>query len=206
METPPPGQSKSNAHRSLRKQVLVVDSTDKPLSTTSILRARLLIDPQSGSQRAIVLETVDADDDNETLPAVIKLNRLVKGFTTSVALKSVRVFFRDNYTCQYCGERKQQRELTLDHVFPKSRGGKSSWLNLTTACQACNNKKADRTPEEAGMTLLSTPTRPKDSLAFEILVRGDPHLQRAWVRYLDQLDAASDPTANDPPDQEEKAS
>jgi hypothetical protein len=129
------------------------------------------------------METVDADD-NEVLPAVIKLNKLVAGFVKSVALNSARVFFRDNYTCQYCNTKKPHRELTLDHVFPKSRGGKDTWENLTTACKKCNNEKA----EEAGMTLLSVPSKPRDSLVFELMVRSEPHLLQAWVRYLRQLD------------------
>jgi hypothetical protein len=167
--------------------VLVVDAAETPLSTTSVIKARLLATTDQGAARAVVLETVDADD-NEVLPAVIKLNKLVAGFVKSVALNSARVFFRDNYTCQYCSTRKPHRELTLDHVFPKSRGGKDTWENLTTACKKCNNKKADRTPEEAGMTLLSVPTKPRDSLVFELMVRSEPHLLHAWVRYLRQLD------------------
>ena len=171
-----------------RKQVLVLDATDTPLSTTSILRAQLLTDPQSGSQRATVLETIH--DENADLPIVIKLNHLVEGFVKSVGFSSARVFFRDDYTCQYCGETKPERELTLDHVMPKSRGGDASWENQTTACKDCNNKKADRTPEEAGMKLLSLPAKPRDTLVFELMVRGQPHLSRAWIRYLKQLDAA----------------
>jgi hypothetical protein len=178
---------KSNRTRSRRKQVLVVDAAETPLSTTSVIKARLLATTEKGTARAVVLETVDADD-NEVLPAVIKLNKLVAGFVKSVALNSARVFFRDNYTCQYCNATKPHRELTLDHVFPKSRGGKDTWENLTTACKKCNNKKADRTPEEAGMTLLSVPTKPRDSLVFELMVRSEPHLLQAWVRYLGQLD------------------
>ena len=179
---------KSNRTRSRRKQVLVVDAAETPLSTTSVIKARLLAMTEKGAARAIVLETVDADD-NEVLPAVIKLNKLVAGFVKSVALNSARVFFRDNYTCQYCNTKKPHRELTLDHVFPKSRGGKDTWENLTTACKKCNNEKADRTPEEAGMTLLSVPSKPRDSLVFELMVRSEPHLLQAWVRYLRQLDA-----------------
>jgi hypothetical protein len=166
---------------------LVLDAQETPLSTTSILRAQALTGPGAGDRRAIVLETVHADDDD--FPAVIKLPHLVNEFVKSVGFASARVFFRDNYTCQYCGEKKPEHELSLDHVFPRSRGGASTWENMTTACKKCNNKKADRTPEEAGMTLLSVPARPRDTLVFEFMVRGQPHLQLAWVRYLKQLDA-----------------
>ncbi len=170
-----------------RKQVLVLDAKDTPLSTTSILKAQLLTNPH-GEQRATVLETINAVEGD--LPIVIKLNKLVEGFVASVGFSSARVFFRDNYTCQYCGVRFPERELTLDHVIPKSRGGDASWENQATACKACNNRKADRTPEEAGMKLLSVPSKPRDTLVFELMVHGQPHLAQAWVRYLKQLDAA----------------
>ena len=178
-----------------RKQVLVVDSTDTPLSTTSILRAQLLTATAAGSQRATVLETVD---DDEHLPAVIRLNRLVEGFVKSVGFSGARVFFRDGYRCQYCGTKHPEKDLTLDHVLPKSRGGDASWENQTTACKPCNNRKADRTPEEAGMKLLSVPTKPRDTLVFELMVRGQPHLLRAWVRYLNQLDQGDQSEHQDP--------
>ncbi len=64
---------------------------------------------------------------------------------------------RDKHTCQYCGS---SRGVTIDHVFPKSRGGKDSWTNLVAACAACNGKKGNRTPQEAGMTLRCVPRSP----------------------------------------------
>lgn len=68
---------------------------------------------------------------------------------------------RDNYTCQYCGNRFPEKQLNLDHVFPESRGGKSNWQNLVCSCLTCNSLKADRTPQEAGMRLLRQPFAPK---------------------------------------------
>ena len=64
---------------------------------------------------------------------------------------------RDKNTCQYCGSTKH---LTIDHVMPVSRGGENTWKNMVTACFSCNNKKGCRTPEEAGMKLMSKPGRP----------------------------------------------
>ena len=69
------------------------------------------------------------------------------------------VLWRDRYTCQYCGQKGG--ELTVDHVLPKSRGGKSTWDNLVAACRSCNLRKGDRTPEEAGMRLLRPPKPPR---------------------------------------------
>lgn len=70
------------------------------------------------------------------------------------------VFLRDKHVCQYCGNRFEDRELTLDHVTPVSRGGGNSWDNLVTCCFRCNNRKGDRIPSEAGMPLQNTPRRP----------------------------------------------
>jgi 5-methylcytosine-specific restriction endonuclease McrA len=67
------------------------------------------------------------------------------------------VLRRDKHACQYCGSTKQ---LTLDHVIPRSKGGKHSWDNVVIACEQCNSRKGDRTPHQAGMTLRTTPKPP----------------------------------------------
>lgn len=64
---------------------------------------------------------------------------------------------RDNYTCQYCSCYMEKNQCTVDHVLPRSRGGKHEWSNVVTCCLRCNRKKSDRTPEEAKMPLLSIP-------------------------------------------------
>jgi hypothetical protein len=71
------------------------------------------------------------------------------------------IYKRDQGMCAYCGKKIKVGESTIDHVFPKSRGGKNTWLNLVLSCQKCNTKKADRTPAEAGMNLLVKPYVPK---------------------------------------------
>lgn len=73
------------------------------------------------------------------------------------------VFLRDSYTCQYCGI-NDPAVMTIDHVLPRSRRGKDTWENLVTSCRDCNCTKSNRTPEEAGMPLLSEPMNPKDQL------------------------------------------
>lgn len=75
------------------------------------------------------------------------------------------LFLRDRDTCMYCGKRFSVRALTRDHVLPRSRGGEDTWTNVTTACLACNGRKGNRTPEEAGMALLAVPYAP-DFLAW----------------------------------------
>lgn len=91
-------------------------------------------------------------------PSVIKLCEYRRIPYREVELSKKHIFLRDNNQCQYCGTTKGL--LTLDHIVPKSRGGESSWENLTTACFECNNKKGNRTPSEANMTLLTKPHKP----------------------------------------------
>ena len=69
------------------------------------------------------------------------------------------MFLRDGYTCQYCG--KQTKDLTIDHVMPRHRGGPHVWENVTSACIPCNHKKAGNTPKEARMTLMAEPRVPR---------------------------------------------
>lgn len=91
------------------------------------------------------------------VPSVIRLQRYVRVPYYGIALSRHNVMRRDNYSCQYCGA---VRNLTLDHLLPRSRGGATNWQNLITACSRCNARKGNRTPEEAGLKLLSKPGRP----------------------------------------------
>lgn len=77
-----------------------------------------------------------------------------------VALTKKNVLLRDDYTCAYCGCRGG-REMTVDHVVPKSRGGASTWENLVASCSVCNGRKRDRTPKDAGMPLRRKPREPR---------------------------------------------
>jgi 5-methylcytosine-specific restriction endonuclease McrA len=119
------------------------------------------------------------------MPSVIRLNRYVsRPFRHGgVVLNRHNVFRRDNNKCQYCHSTK---DLTLDHVYPKSRGGKTSWDNLVTACKHCNARKGDFTPEEAGMLLIQQPFKP----SFVMLLRefGD-RVNEDWLLYLGQKQA-----------------
>jgi len=78
----------------------------------------------------------------------------------AVTFSRLNLYRRDRFTCQYCGSRPGSKELTIDHVLPRSRGGSLSWENCVLACIACNKRKGSRTPEEAGMQLRSRPVRP----------------------------------------------
>lgn len=100
------------------------------------------------------------------VPRVVQCLKFVAHVYKSRASYNKRaVFVRDEYKCQYCGKKlkpsgPQETKATLDHVFPRSRGGKNTWENTVCACFECNGKKGDRTPSEAGMTLLKKPIKP----------------------------------------------
>jgi 5-methylcytosine-specific restriction endonuclease McrA len=94
------------------------------------------------------------------------------------------ILVRDEFVCQYCGKKFPAAELTLDHVFPKSRLGPDIWENIVTCCKECNQKKADRTPKEARMKLLRRPYRPKDYLLFE-LKKYPENIANYWKQFFE---------------------
>src|SRR5512135_441098 len=128
--------------------------------------------------KAIVLEeyeeTISSPSVTMQVPAVIQLRRAVSQHKKAVKFSRMNVFTRDDFRCQYCGEKKTMRELNYDHVLPRHQGGKTCWENIVAACYSCNGKKRNRTPEQAGMKLLKAPHRPKTlpmakpTLQFEV--------------------------------------
>jgi 5-methylcytosine-specific restriction endonuclease McrA len=96
-----------------------------------------------------------------------------------VVLTRKNILRRDSYKCAYCG--RSDLPLTIDHVIPKSRGGNDSWENLVCACTTCNNKKGDRTLEEANMILHSRPFKPSHIMFIKHVVG---KLDENWKPYL----------------------
>lgn len=90
------------------------------------------------------------------------------------------IFLRDNFICQFCGKTFERSHLTIDHIMPKSRGGKITWENSATCCQKCNSKKGNRTPEEANMHLINKPRIPSLATIFKNAI-GD---NRRWNEFL----------------------
>lgn len=126
--------------------ILVLNQNYIPINVTNKRRA------------AILLYLDKAHAINET-GSIVRLNNQIKRPAPEVFPSRKAILSRDNFTCVYCGVKASQ--LTLDHVIPKSRGGKSSWDNLVCSCVSCNNKKDDKTPEEAGLILRNKPKKPK---------------------------------------------
>ncbi|MCA6075190.1 HNH endonuclease [Fulvivirga sp. 1062] len=142
----------------MNRKVLVLNQDYSPISVCTVQRAFLLTflrkTEMVESANGHVIRSVSQ---SYPMPAVIRLTRYIHIPYKGVALTRQNVFKRDNFNCQYCGT---HNELTLDHVMPRSRGGKSSWDNLITACKRCNAFKGDYTPEEAGISLQYKPFRP----------------------------------------------
>lgn len=101
-----------------------------------------------------------------------------------VVLNRKNIFERDGNTCQYCGKRARREDLTLDHVLPRSRGGKNTWENLVLACVGCNKRKRNRTTIEAGMKLMRQPVKPRTIPGIGLQITA---LKRvSWQRFLNR--------------------
>ena len=140
----------------LKALVLNLDYT--PITICTVHRAFLLVYLRKAdlvkANNSYSFHTVS---NTFSMPSVIKLSRYVNIPYKGLVLTKENVFKRDGFKCQYCGTRK---ELTIDHLIPKAKGGKTSWNNLVTACKKCNSKKGNYSPEEAGLQLSFLPYRP----------------------------------------------
>jgi 5-methylcytosine-specific restriction endonuclease McrA len=94
------------------------------------------------------------------MPSIVRVLRQFKRDRIRVKFSRLNIYTRDKFTCQFCGKSFTSEDLTFDHVTPRSRGGKTTWENIVTACVECNMHKADRTPAEAKMLLLRQPKKP----------------------------------------------
>lgn len=116
------------------------------------------------------------------IPRLLLLSTYNRVPQAPVRLSRRNVFLRDSYQCQYCGGRPLLRDLNLDHVIPRSRGGRSTWENLVASCRECNLRKGRALPEECGMTPLSTPARPRWSAAVQL--EAAPRRFAEWEPFL----------------------
>jgi hypothetical protein len=153
--------------------VLVLNYDYTPLNITSVQRGFVLVNKGKA-------EIVKADDSPITSgyqtyvrPVIIRLLKYIRHFVRTLRPNRNRIYKRDGNKCVYCGS---NRNLTLDHIIPKSRGGPNDWMNLVTSCSKCNLKKGNRTPEEAKMTMSQRPHVPS-------LVQQNVGLTEVWEDY-----------------------
>ena len=160
---------------------LKLDASYRPIEVIDALEALVMCI----IGKATPVETYDTKIRSTTkafeLPAVIVLKTIVKFRFTTVACNRTNIAWRDNNQCQYCGNYFPFNKLTMDHVLPKSRGGKNTWENLVAACMKCNQKKGSRTPQESGMIPLKKPVRPKANILRTV---SKSQISELWKNYL----------------------
>lgn len=118
------------------------------------------------------------------LPSVLALKEFIPS-GHKPAFTRFNVFLRDNWQCQYCGDTFKTQELTFDHVTPRSRGGRTAWTNIVTACRDCNTTKGSHTPSECGMHPLKEPEQPSIHVLQELGRRFPPNfLHESWTDFL----------------------
>jgi 5-methylcytosine-specific restriction endonuclease McrA len=162
------------------KRVLVLNMDHSPVAVVTVQKAVVLTILEKVSCLAnyqdLSIRTVDR---SFPYPAVIRLNEYKNIPFKGVLLNRMNLFKRDNGQCQYCGSKKQ---LTIDHIIPRSKGGKTNWVNLITACHRCNVIKGDKTPEQAGLTLRIQPFKP--SLAYFLVAYAERNAEE-WMPFLE---------------------
>jgi 5-methylcytosine-specific restriction endonuclease McrA len=166
-------------------RVLLLNATYEPLKIISWERAICL---WFDDKVEIVEEYDDFDITSISFtikcPSVIRLLTYIAGNKNKIKFSRINVFSRDRFLCQYCGVGPGTSKLTYDHVIPRSRGGTTTWRNITTACLPCNLAKGSRTPQEAGMTLRSVPTKPEWNPRSRLFQFAIPKSPEAWRSYL----------------------
>lgn len=166
-----------------RQPVLVLNQNYQPLNICDVRRAVSLMGRGKAESLLTSGHLIRSPSAWHELPAVIRLVYLVKRPLHRRRLSRREVFMRDGLRCLYCGART--RDLTLDHVMPRSQGGAHSWDNVVSACKSCNHRKAGRTPLQAGMKLLIEPREPRPNpYAFFHAER----VQQSWRPFLPWLD------------------
>ena len=163
--------------------VLVLNQNYEPLNVCRVRRAVVLIYDGKAEMLEDGTGFIHSASEAFSVPSVIRLAYMIKRPRPKRKLTRIEIFNRDHYTCQYCGQ--ETRQLTLDHVIPRSQNGKHTWENIVSACIPCNRRKAGRTPQEAGMKLINHPSLPHNNLLFYI-----PYhylkTQQQWQKYLPQ--------------------
>lgn len=164
-------------------RTLLLAHTYEPLKVISWQRAFVLL----SLGKVEVVEEYESDVRTVSIvfkvPAVVRLIRAFRRHKKPVKFSRVNIYARDKYRCQYCSTKAPIAELTYDHVLPRSKGGKTTWTNIVTACLPCNLRKGSRTPQQANMKLKVKPVQPSwvPAVSIRISTRSVPD---AWRDYL----------------------
>lgn len=167
----------------LQKPVLVLNASYEPINICAARRAIVLVLKGVASAEELSPHAVHSVRRHLPVPSVIRLLEYRRIPHQTRALSRKNILMRDRYTCQYCHKTMPSGELTLDHVIPRSRSGESTWENLVACCHPCNNRKGNRTPDEAGLRLLRAP-RPFSLHTSRHLMRLLGKSDEQWRKYL----------------------
>lgn len=160
--------------------VLVLNQNYEPLNVCNVKRALVLVLCGKAEVIEAAGNVIRSAAATFSLPSVIRLVHLIRRPRPRVRLTRREIFARDGWICVYCG--RAVKDLTIDHVVPRHRGGAHTWENLVSACKSCNHRKAGRTPSEAHMHLLREPAVPKVSIyhAFFPYLRNE----EGWRKFV----------------------
>jgi len=189
----------------LNTSVLVLNRSYLPIHVTSVRRAFALIyqgiaravdeqyqtfDFEGWSQLAVArdAEAIGTSSGPIRVPRVIVLIAFDRVPKRHVRFSRINIYARDNFTCQYCGLRYPRSELNLDHVIPRSLGGRSTWSNVVCSCLECNRRKGGRTPGQAGLSLRRPPARPRWTPLMNLMLSSVRY--NAWRPFLNLVDAS----------------
>jgi 5-methylcytosine-specific restriction endonuclease McrA len=165
------------------RKVLILNQTFEPLQVCTARRAIILLFTGKAERVEDSQRLIRSPSTAFVIPLVIRLQHFIrKPIHPTISFNKKNILKRDAYTCQYCGRNSGER-MTIDHVVPRSQGGRTIWENVVSACRACNLKKGSRRPGEAGMVLLRKPARPHSVSYLGILAHTSPHYH-AWSKYL----------------------
>lgn len=144
--------------------VLVLNANFEPLNVCTTRRAMNLILTRKASMVLNGRGLIHSVSRSFPRPSIVRLYKMIKRPRPIVRLTKREILRRDDYTCQYCGNRTSY--LTVDHIFPRRLGGTHTWENVAAACPSCNHRKGGRTINQAQMALMHLPKEPPSSLRY----------------------------------------
>ena len=162
-------------------KTLKLDSSFRPIEVIDAVEALVLCLIGKAQTIEFYNKAIKSVNKKFSLPCVIVLKRIVKFRYQTLPCHRKNIMWRDDYQCQYCAKHFGADKLTIDHIVPRSRGGKNEWLNLVTACKKCNQKKGNKTPSEAAMPLIKKPTIPKSDILKNV---NKSQIMPRWKYYL----------------------
>jgi 5-methylcytosine-specific restriction endonuclease McrA len=189
----------------LNSSVLVLNRSFLPIHVTSVRRAFTLLyqdiarvvneeyrtfDFRSWQELAVArdAESIGSVRGRIRVPRVIVLTAFDRIPKRHVRFSRLNIYARDDFTCQYCGHHPPRQELNLDHVVPRSLGGRSTWENVVCSCLECNRRKGGRTPKQAGLRLRRKPVRPQWTPFVNLMLANARY--KEWRPFLNVVDAS----------------